>query len=332
MATTPQTNTTIAEIAQVIRSADDFVICGHVSPDGDCLGSQLTLWHALRAMGKNAACVLVRDEPIGVSLEFLPGVESMVPVAEYEGPCRVFIGVDVPSRERIGDAVALLDKAETSVTIDHHAADVAMCEHVYVDPQSASASILVWDLVKELVDEPPLESATCAYAGLMTDTGGFRFQNSDSRAFEAASELVSFGVDPSWISTQVFQSRTFASLKLEALVLERISLVAGGKAAMSWLTQADFEAASAIKADAEPLIDVIRSLHGTRMACMLREQDGVVRGSFRSKDDTDVSVLARELGGGGHPGAAGFTLEMTLEEAIPFVEGKISDLLDATGR
>ena len=142
MTITPQTNATLAEIAAVIRERDDFVICGHVSPDGDCLGSQLALWHALKAMGKNAACVLVRDEPLEDALKFLPGVSSMVPAESYHGPCSVFVGLDVPSRERIGAATALLDASTTSITVDHHACDVTMCEYVYVDPDAASASML----------------------------------------------------------------------------------------------------------------------------------------------------------------------------------------------
>ena len=328
MATTPQTNSTLAEIAQVVRENDNFVICGHVSPDGDCLGSQLALWHALQKIGKHSTCLLVRDEPIGVSLGWLPGVEDMVPACAFDGECDVFIGVDVPTRERIGEAVTVLDRANTSITIDHHASRETMCEHVYVDPDSASASILVWELVKLLCDEPPLDSALCAYTGVVTDTGGFRFQNSDEHAFAAASELIAYGVDPALVATSVFQNRTMASLKLEALVIERMKVVSGGEGAISWITASDMEALGAVKADAEPLVDAVRSLSGTRVACILREQDGKIRGSLRAKDDTDVSALARELNGGGHRAAAGLTLDMPLDEAVDFMADKLAGLLD----
>ena len=328
MVVTQLTNTTLADIAKVMRLNDDFVICGHVSPDGDCIGSQLTLWHALHALGKHATCVRVRDEPIGESLEWLPGVSGIIPAEAYEGSCGVFVGVDVPTRERIGVAVNLLDRAATSITIDHHAAESRMCDHVYVDPKSASASILVWELVKELCDKPPFESALCAYTGLMTDTGGFRFQNSDENAFSAASELIAFGVDPAFAAASVFQNRTMASLKLEATVIDRMHVFANGEAVLSWVSSDDMKRFGAIKADAEPLIDSLRSLSGTRVACMLREQDGKVRGSLRSKDETNVAWLARELGGGGHQSAAGFTLDMPLDEAIKFMTKQIICLLD----
>ena len=328
MTVTPQTNTTLEQIAEVIRAHDDFVLCGHVSPDGDCLGSQLALWHTLRAMGKRATCVLVRDEVVGPALSFMPGMSEMIPAKNFDGTCEVFIGLDVPSRQRIGeDACKILDSAADSITIDHHAFDTPMCNHVYVDPDIASASILVWNIAKMLISEPPVESATCAYAGLLTDTGSFRFQNSDSIAFNAAAELVAHGADPSWVATHTYQSRTLESLKLEAITIFRLQTVCDGKAAISYVSQEDMERIGAKRTDVEPLIDTVRSVAGTTVACVLRDQDGVVRGNIRSKDDTDVSILARELGGGGHKAAAGFTLEMPLSEAVDFMKEKLTTFL-----
>lgn len=328
MATTPQTNATLAEITEVIRANDDFVICGHISPDGDCLGSQLTLWHTLKELGKRATCVLVKDDPVSADLAFMPGIDEMIPAERFDGICKTFIGLDVPSRERIGEPAArILDQADVSITVDHHAADVAMCQHVYVDPDSASASILVWEIVKLLVERPPIESALCAYVGLMTDTGGFCFQNSDEHAFKAAAELVSFGVDPAKVATCVYQNRSLESLKLEALALDRLEVLCNGKAAISWITEEDMKLVGAVKSDAELLIDAVRSLRGTRVACFLREQDGMVRGNLRAKDDTDVSVLARELGGGGHKAASGFTVKMDMQSAVGLMREKLSELL-----
>lgn len=327
MATTPQTNTTFDGIVDVLKAYDDFVICGHVGPDGDCLSSQLALWHALRALGKNATCVLVKDEPVSIDLAFMPGIEEMVPACAYDGPARVFVGVDVPSRERIGEAAcAILDVCETSITIDHHAADVPMCEHVYVDPDSASASLLVWEVVKRLVDDVPHECALCVYTGLVTDTGGFRYQNADSNAFARAFELMAYGVDPSYVATQVYQNRTLASVKLESIMASRIEFVHGMDVAISWVTADEMAALNAVKSDTEPLINTLRSIRGVRIACMLREQDGVIRGSLRAKDETDVASLAKKLGGGGHRAAAGLTLHMTLEEAVALMRQQLEVL------
>lgn len=328
MALTPQTNTDLNEIASLLEQHDRFVLCGHVSPDGDCLGSQLALWHTLRSIGKTAYCILVRDEPVAPSTEFMPGIDEMVPACEFDKPADVFIGLDVPSRSRIEeDACAILDRCALSVTIDHHASDTVMCDFVYVDPDAASASILVWELSKMLCSTPPMETALCVYTGLVTDTGGFRYQNSDVRAFDIASELVEFGVDPSYVATCSFQNRSIASLRLEELVISRLRFVSEGRAALSWVKVSDLEKLEASKSDTEPLIETLRSIHGVRVACMLREQDGMIRGSLRSKDSTDVSKLAREFGGGGHKAAAGFTLDMELTCAIELLENKLRTLV-----
>ena len=121
MPVTPQTNVSLTEISAVLKSRDDYVICGHVSPDGDCLGSQLALAEILRRLGKRVACVLAKPEKPDVRLSFLPGLADMVYARDFMGEVGTFVAVDVPNRERIGDASRLLDEAEYSITIDHHA-------------------------------------------------------------------------------------------------------------------------------------------------------------------------------------------------------------------
>ena len=118
MPVTPQTNVSLTEISAVLKSRDDYVICGHVSPDGDCLGSQLALAGILRRLGKRVTCVLAKPEKPDVRLSFLPGLADMVYARDFMGEVGTFVAVDVPNRERIGDASRLLDEAEYSITID----------------------------------------------------------------------------------------------------------------------------------------------------------------------------------------------------------------------
>ncbi|WP_101722707.1 DHH family phosphoesterase [Eggerthella timonensis] len=327
MAVTPQTNTDLASIAEALKEHDDFIICGHVSPDGDCLGSQLGLAAALKGLGKRVTCLLAKDEPIDERLVFLPGAADLVPAASFDGRARTFVGVDVPTRERIGEAAAALrDACELAVTVDHHAVDAAMSDLVYVDPDAASTTMLVWELAGLLGADRAGDVALCCYTGLVTDTGRFQYQNTDAAAMRAASEMVEAGADPASVSRAIFQNRTLPSVRLEGLAVERMAFGADGAYAMSWLVAEDFEAVGAVKADAEPIIDALRSVAGVRVACMLREQGDVVRGSLRAKDDTDVAAIARSFGGGGHVAAAGFTLSCTMDEARRTVE----EALEAT--
>ncbi len=317
MALTPQTNTTLAEIASALAAYDTFAVCGHVNPDGDCLGSQLALALALEAMGKKVDRLLVRDEPIDAGLKFLPGADRLIAAQDYSGSPQVFIACDVPIRSRIGAAADIQDQAELTVTIDHHAVDSTMSDLNYVDADAAACGKLIWDLVSFMGVPVSPGIAACCYVALMTDTGRFQYQNTDESVFRAAGEMVAAGADPASCSREVYQRRSIASLRLESLILDRLTVSENGEWCMAYLSRDDFEACGAVKMDAEPLIDVIRSLNGVRVACILRESDEHVRGSLRAKDDeTDVSLLAKFIGGGGHKAAAGFTFAGTLEEAI----------------
>ena len=327
MALTKQTNTTLEEIAQVMDRNQSFVICGHVGPDGDCLGSQLALAHVLIAKGKDVEVILAANDPIEPSLSIMPGFERFIPSDRIDVECDVFVGVDVPTRERIGEAAArLLDKATTSVTIDHHAVDTTMCQYVYVDPDAASTSILIWQLACILMENPPIECAQCAYTGLVSDTGCFQYQNVDERAFSIASQLVAAGAQPEVVARETMHNRTLASLRLESRVIERMELLNEGKCALSWVTAKDMSDFSAEKSDTDALINVVRQLQGLRVACVLREQGDLVKGSLRAKDDTDVSVLARKLGGGGHKAAAGFTVDGPLDSVLQTMRNELAVL------
>ena len=332
MATTPQTNATLGDIARELLRRDDIVICGHVSPDGDCLGSQLALAHALRACGKRVSCVLAEeDASIDGGLAFLPGIDGLVPPSACEGPVGAFVGVDVPTVERIGDAARLHAAAAFTATIDHHAVPTTMAELVYVDPDAAATALLVWELVTgflpALDEDVRAKVALCAYTGLATDTGRFQYQNTDAACLRAASEMVAAGADPARVAREVFQSRRLASVRLEARAIERMRFAADGQVVLSWVSRADFEELGAVKADAEPLINALRSVAGVRVACMLREQGEGIRGSLRAKDETDVSALARRYGGGGHVAAAGFTLHGDLQEQATAVLADLAALV-----
>lgn len=316
MAVTPQTNTTLEEIAEVLLKARTVAVCGHVSPDGDCLGSGLALAHVLRGLGKQVTALVARPEPIEPGLRFLPGADSLMAASEYDGTPDVFVAVDVPTPERLGDGDAVRQRARITVTVDHHAVPEAMADYSYTDPDVAATAMLVWRLSHLLGAHCEGAVATCCYTGLMTDTGRFQYQNTDDEVFLAAAQMVKAGACPGDICREVFQNRTLASLLLEALVIDRMVFLNGGSCVISWLETADFERLGAQKSDAEPLVNVLRSVGGVRVACMLRQQDGAVRGSLRAKDDTDVAAIARRFDGGGHKAAAGFTFQGTVAQAV----------------
>ncbi len=317
MSVTSQTNVTLAQFAQALAQYESFALCGHVSPDGDCVGSQLALAAALRAMGKRATCLLAKPDALDAGLMFLPGACDLVPAASFAENVDAFIACDVPTLERLSDAAEVHARAKAHFTIDHHAVDSCMAEFNYVDPDAPATGMLVWRLISEMGVEPSADVAQCCYLALMTDTGRFQFQNTTAEAFALAGEMVRAGASPDVCSREIYQRRSFASLGLERVALENMQVAPSRRWVLSHVRLSDFDRLGAVKADAEPLIDVLRSLDGVSVACMLREQDDVVRGSLRAKgDDLDVAALARKIGGGGHKAAAGFTFKGTMEEAL----------------
>ncbi len=318
----------LSDVAAALMAHDDYLICGHISPDGDCLGSQLALMHALRALGKKADCLLAKNEPVDYGLRFLPGIDEMIPAskvnhhADYD-----FISVDVPNAHRMAQpAESVFEHARFTISVDHHQSEDPMADVSYTDEAAPAAALIVWDLISLLGVDPTLEIATCCYTGLMTDTGRFQYQNTTAYAFEAAAAMSRAGADTAAIAAQAFQNRSMASLMLEQRMLSHLEITADGAFAISYLLKEDFRDTGAVKADAEPLVNVMRSLRGVRAACILREQDQGVRGSLRAKDDTDVAAIARTMGGGGHKAAAGFTHEGPMDQALQAVRGHFAAL------
>ncbi|MCD8315824.1 MAG: DHHA1 domain-containing protein, partial [Eggerthellaceae bacterium] len=288
--------------------------------------SVLSLGKALRKLGRRATCLLAKSEPIEDSLLFLPGADELVIASKFTDDVEVFIGVDVPTTDRLGEAKAVHKRAKKRVTIDHHAVPGRIAELSYTDPDAASTTVLVWELLKCLGVSPDADMATCAYTGLMTDTGRFLFQNTRACDFRSAMEMVECGADPSRIAHKVYQQVHVPTLRLESRMIERMEFLCEGAVVVSWLYSSDYGECGATKADAEPLINTLRSIKGVHVACILKEAGGATRGSLRSSDDTDVSRIAHEFGGGGHIAAAGFTLYEPISEAIKHVEHRLEEL------
>lgn len=327
MAVTPQTNTDLAGIAARMQEIDSFVLCGHVNPDGDCIGSQLALMWALRALGKRVDCLLARDDALDAGLCSLPGSDELVSASSYDGAAQAFVACDVPTVERLADAADVQKRCSVTFTVDHHAVESCMSQFNYVDPDAAATALIVWKLIEALGVQPDERMAHCAYAGLMTDTGGFRYQNTDAACFAVAAEMVVAGASPADCATAFFQNRSLASVRLMERMLDHAEIDLADGLAISYVTRADFEACGAVRADAEPLIDTLRSIEGVRVAAILRENDGVVRGSLRAKDATDVARVARLFGGGGHVAAAGLTYEGGLADAVSDVRAALLSAL-----
>jgi bifunctional oligoribonuclease and PAP phosphatase NrnA len=151
----------------------------------------------------------------------------------------------------------------------------------------------------------------------MTDTGRFSYDNTCVEAFRDAAEMVEAGVDPAETSRLVYQSRSRASLAIEARAMCRLTVVNGGHVGYAWVTDEDFVELGVLPEEAESLPDAVRVLEGIEVALLMRQAGDEVRVNLRAKSGFDVGGVARQFGGGGHRAASGLTFEGTMAELLP---------------
>lgn len=312
-------------VAVALRRAPSVVICGHYRPDGDSIGSVLGLTLALRELGIGAVPTLGDDRPAPSTYQWLPGAALYTPASQLEVPA-VFVALDTPTPERLGVARPLAEAADTLVVIDHHPDATEYGDVHALDHTAAATGQLIWQLFEALDVKPTAEMALCCYTALLTDTGRFSYQNTTSDALRDAADMIDAGVEPSEVARLTYQTRTTASLALEARVMGRLTCVNDNKVAYSWVNDKDFEETGAAAEEAEHLPEAIRVVEGIEVAILLRERGNQIRGNLRAKGAFDVGAVARTLNGGGHVAASGFTvvdasIEEVLQRLLPQLPG-----------
>lgn len=316
-------------LAERLIAARTAVVCGHVRPDGDAVGSVLGLTAMLRGCGVDAVPTLA-DEGTDApgAYAFLPGSDGFVEAASTDPP-ELFVALDTPNRDRLGTATVLADSAREIVVVDHHPDNAEYGAVNAVDQEASAVGQMLWRLMpdlRELCDyQPSAEVATCLYTALLTDTGGFRYSNTTPDALRDAAAMVEAGADAAAISRAVYETRSPAAVALASRALSRLELVNGGRVALSWIAEEDFGETGARADETEHLIDMLRMLGGVEAIVFLVTRDGECRANLRAKGQADVGSVARRLGGGGHAAAAGLTYagtrEALLGELLPMLPG-----------
>jgi phosphoesterase RecJ-like protein len=305
-------------IARFIRAARRVMVITHVSPDGDAIGSLLGLGWALRWLGKEYT--LACADPVPRRFTYLPGSEAIVTgpepvlspaeVGEYD----LVISLDCSDLERLGAAYDESLSGLPIVNIDHHVTNTHFGTVNWVDTGAASAAEMVLDLVESLGVPLDSDMALCLLNGIVTDTRGFRIPNTPLRTMRAALKLMEAGAQLPKVTDHVFNRRPFSDVCLWGKALNGVQL--DGRIIWSQITQAmRQECASSEKGDAG-LVNFLSTSDEADIAIVFVEQDdGLVKVEMRSVPGVDVSAVALSLGGGGHPQAAGCTLDGDLNAA-----------------
>jgi phosphoesterase RecJ-like protein len=317
------TMTDFAAVLDALRSNERFLVVTHENPDGDALGSMLGATLGLRALGKDVLMYLAGEAPLPGEFGFLAFGELRRELPD-DLEQRVLLAVDCANVRRIGPETQATKRARLVLDVDHHHDNSRFGNANLIVADASSTAEIVRDLLAAL--DVPLTPAIAEalYVGLVTDTGRFQYTNTSPKAFRLAAELVEAGADLHGIFRNVYETVQFAKLKLRARALDRAELYEGGRLLVSYLLRSDFAEVGAEEPYSEGIIDDLRQAEGAELVALIREpptESGPThRVSLRSsKDEIDVSAIARQRGGGGHPQAAGFSSEEPIVQIVEFL-------------
>lgn len=318
-----------AEIAALIETRRRFLIFGHIDPDGDCIGSMLALAAFLRGPGREVACFTPGDmAEIYLDLPLVKLFVREEDLPSFE-PDMVF-ALDSPTTARTADLV-VHGSGVPVVNIDHHPTNERYGDINVVDPDASAAAILVYRFLASVAPERITpEMADYLYLGVLMDTGGFRFRNTNAEAFATAARFVELGARAHELAHDFIYVKKLGTLKLLARALDDIEVHGEGRIAAMCISRGMLAAAGAAMSDTEGFVDYAASIDDVELAALFREVNGnEVRVSLRSRNDFDVASLAEKFGGGGHRNAAGLTIHGDLATATTLIVSALGEMLAA---
>jgi len=322
--------------ACVIDESSELALACHVHPDGDALGSLLAMKHLCDAHGKATVCSWPDPYVVGPHYDFLRAHQHTVPAAAFPAEPAVMLTFDLGNFARLGNlepaARSARDKGEL-IVLDHHHDNERFGTINLVDLGAAATAVVVRDLARTLNWKLNRDTAICLYAGLVTDTGRFRYPNTTSEVFHLAEELAAFDIPIPRIEWELFEKHRFAYLRLVGHVLERARLDAEAGFVAAWCSTEDLEHFGVAFDETEGLIDVVRQAAEAEVSCIVRQAEGEGnRVSLRSTGEVDVGAIARDLGGGGHWFMAGFLSTDPVPQIFDQVECAVRSAHESRGR
>jgi bifunctional oligoribonuclease and PAP phosphatase NrnA len=322
------------QVLAELRAADKLLLTTHENPDGDALGSLLAMHWILRELGKDSVMFMSQDE-FPLPWEYRSWTfDELVGAPPADVTERTIVFLDCGNIDRMPVDFLQADGLHI-LNIDHHHDNTRFGTVNLVAPEASCTAEIVWRLAKELGAEitPPIADAL--YVGLVTDTGKFMYENTSPAAHRMAAELIEAGVEPHEVFRRLYEDLPFRRLQLLQRALSRVERYDDGAITIAHLVKDDYERTGALETDSEGVVVHLRAVEGTAVAVLVRElladdREGMRKVSLRATDGrVDVSRIAREFGGGGHPQAAGFSTALPYPELIEKLRGHVREQLQA---
>jgi len=318
-------------VKNVVQKNHSFILTTHVNPDGDALGSELALTQYLRSVGKQAT--IVNKSPTARNYRFLDTHNEIIVFDKslHEQLLRsadVYFILDISDWGRlreIGEIIQTLQKPK--VCIDHHHCPSKFTDIDIIDEKASSTGELIYDLLCELGAKFTKSISEAIYTCIMTDTGSFRFSNTNPKAHLIASSMLANGIDSYRIYQEVYEKKSPSKMKLQGVILSNINYDCNGQLAWFNVTQDMLKQTGANIWDTEGFPEIPRSIDGVEVSLMFTElEDNKTKISLRSKGNMIINHVAMKLGGGGHQFASGALLNYPLKDANSIVLEEVRQL------
>ena len=308
------------ETALYLLKFDKFAIVTHRRPDGDTLGSAALLCRGLRQLGKTAY-VLENPE---ITEKYVPLHEGLTKAWAEEGD--TVVCVDVASPNMLGAHFAPLQE-KIQLRIDHHGSATPFTPFELVEPKTASCGEIVYGVLQVMGAKLDVPMAQALYTAISTDTGCFRYANTTAETLRVAADCKEAGADTFRLNQELFETNSLARLRLQGWLVENALFLQGGKIAICALPLSKEQELGLTEDDMENISGFPRSIAGVKIAATLRQETAeTVKMSVRAVPGFDAAAICATFGGGGHKGAAGASMKMTMDEAVEAVKAAMPEI------
>ncbi|HOP63642.1 MAG TPA: bifunctional oligoribonuclease/PAP phosphatase NrnA [Spirochaetota bacterium] len=312
-------NKSIKNLDEFINKYEKFIISTHESPDADGLGCEIAFFDLLKQLGKTA--IILNSDPTPDICQFMD-IDSEIKILEDISQLPEDIGeyaqfvLDTNDYDNTGTIYEhLRHRVKDCFIIDHHQGDIEKAQANFVKVEAASASEIVYSIILHYGKELNFKTAQALYAGIVFDTGSFRFPKTTSETFRIASHLVSYGVDPFRVYEHLYESNSISSFQLRGRIFSTMEVLFDGRMIAMKLTQQMVEETGGSFSEGESTINQPFQVKGVVASLLIKQdQNGPVKVSMRTKGNLNVAEIAISNGGGGHKNAAGYKSKLSFDE------------------
>lgn len=307
-------SSTFADLLGQLQGSSVLVL-GHRRPDGDCIGSQVAMTRILINLGINA--VAVNNDPVPRTLQKFVGDTPLLGPKEIADGTHKIVTVDCADHGRVGEELKGRFP-QVFLNVDHHVSNTQFAEHNLVLSDASATGEILAKFFFDSGFQIDKTTAEALYLGICTDTGQFCYSGTNAAVFEICRKLCEAGGDPSSVAHELYEREKPGRIQLLQKFLASFRMEFNDRVCIGNIREKFYEETGTKPEDAESFVDYARSLEGVEIGVLIEDRNGMLKGSFRAKDKKyRVDLLAKNFAGGGHACAAGFNVEIPLEEFYP---------------